>query len=61
MSKTWKKNKYKIYNPYNKFWRHAPAWWNRIQRRKFRYREKVHFMRFGEILRPTKDRGWEYW
>ncbi|MCK9571200.1 hypothetical protein M0R72_19785 [Candidatus Pacearchaeota archaeon] len=61
MSKSFKNNKYHTYNPYWQFWEHAPSWWNREARRKFRHNEKQYFKKFGETLTPTKDRGWGYW
>jgi len=46
---------------YNRYWfKHDPTWYRKKLNRSFRHCEKQFFERFGEILRPCKNRGW-YW
>jgi hypothetical protein len=45
---------------YCRYWmRHAPAWYRRGLNHSFREQEKQYFLKFGEYLRPVKNRG--YW
>jgi len=45
---------------FNRYWmRHDPSWYRRGLNNSFRATEKQYFQKFGEYLRPTKNRG--YW
>ena len=40
-----------------RYWmRHDPSWYRRELNNSFREKEKQHFQKFGEILRPIKNR-----
>lgn len=44
-----------------RYWiKHDPAWYRRGLNNSFREKEKQYFMKFGEYLRPTKNRGWHW-
>jgi len=45
---------------YNRYWmHHDPSWYHRGLNNSFRATEKQYFQKFGEVLRPVKNRG--YW
>jgi hypothetical protein len=45
-----------------KYWfNHDPAKRRRAMNKAFRVNERQYFKKFGEIFRPTKERGYNYW